>query len=267
MTSINEQLIAAGLVPLQSKDTQTPKTDPTSKLREDPKKIINGIVTLTPIVLSLLNSDESNFKRGLSVMLNNVRKTHQVLVNSAMENSYELTVSDYVLFNRLALEVNCQRLTSKVKISDQVLAQALNSAYEQDSLYAEFMEEELLEDEMSLQYIALAKLSKTIFVCMLKQSDAVDDEVVSEIMEYVIEEVDSNIRQTLIDHIAEAECHSVRSKLIEYSSEVLGTILDKEIAKDLMIEDRINYIKRSFKIAISLMIDVVEINFLKDKKQ
>lgn len=264
MTSINEQLLNIGVSPMSAIAPEELSTIPQDKVQGAPKKIINGIVTLTPIILALLDKDETNFKRGLSVMFNNVKKTHQVLVESASDNNYELTIADFVLFNRLALEVNCQRLTSGVKISDQVLAQALNAAYEQDSIYAEYMDEELLDDEMSLQYIALAKLAKVIFVGILKQSDTVDDEVASEILEYVIEEIDSHIRQTLNEHINPKECHAVRSKLLEFSSDVLNTVINKEIAKGLLIEDRVNYIKRSFKMAISLMIDVVEINFIKD---
>jgi hypothetical protein len=264
MTSINDQLLQVGVEIISSSNTKNQKEASNSTTNIASRKIINGVVTLTPIILALLDKDESNFKRGLSVMLNNVRKTHKILVDSATNNNYELTVADYVLFNRLALEVNCQRLTSGVQISDQVLSQALNSAYEQDSIYAEYMDEELLDDEMSLQYIALAKLAKVIFVALLKQTDSVDDEVASEILEYVIEEIDSHIRQTLNEHINPKECHAVRSKLLEFSGDVLHTIINKEIDKGLLIEDRVNYIKRSFKIAISLMIDVVEINFIKD---
>lgn len=262
MTSINEQLLAIGVNPVGANSGEN-----TSILGEpsqvESKKIVNGIVTLTPIILALLDKDETNFKRGLSVMLNNVRKTHQTLVSSASENGYELTVADYVLFNRLALEVNCQRLTSTVKITDAVLASALNSVYEQDTIYAEYIEEELLEDEMSLQYISLAKLAKVIFIGVLKQTDKVDDEVVAELMEYVIEEIDSNIRNTLSEHLPLKESHAVRSKLLELSSDILDVIIGKEISKGLFIEDRLNYIKRSFKLAISLMIDVIEINFIK----
>jgi hypothetical protein len=263
MTSISEQLLSVGVMPIEDHVNNPLDEVKDSEQKNQSRKIINGIVTLTPIILTLLDKDETNFKRGLSVMLNNVRKTHQVLVDSATKNNYELTIADYVLFNRLSLEVNCQRLTSGAHISDLVLAQALNSAYEHDSIYAEYMNEELLDDEMSLQYIALAKLAKVIFVGILKQSDSVDDEVVAEILEYVIEEIDSHIRETLLTHISPKECHAVRSKLIEFSSDVLNTIIIKEVEKGLLIEDRINYIKRSFKLAISLMIDVVEINFIK----
>lgn len=263
MSSISAQLRKAGVQPVEN--NVIVKNDIGEKVNKSTahKNIINGIVTLTPIIISLLKTDETNFKRGLSVMLNNVRKTHQVLVNSAAQNNYELTIADYVLFNRISLEVNCQRQISTVVISDQVLAQALNSAYEQDSIYAEYMDEELLDEEMSLQYVALAKLAKVIFVGILKQSETVDEEVPAEILEYVIEEIDSHIRKTLNEHITPTERHAVRSKLLEISSDVLNTILNKEIEKGLLIEDRINYIKRSFKIAISLMIDVVEINFIK----
>lgn len=261
--SIDQQLANIGITPVEPSSSPNPDTAPIKNTNSASKKIINGIVTLTPIILTLLDTDESNFKRGLSVMLNNVRKTHQVLVDSALDNDYELTVADYVLFNRLSLEVNCQRLTSTVKISDQTLAQALNTVYEQDVIYAEYIDEEMLDDEMSLQYISLAKLAKVIFVGILKQTDSVDDEVAAEIFEYVVEEIDSHIRNTLTEQNTIKEGHAVRSKLLELSSEVLDTIIGKEIAKGLLIEDRINYIKRSFKIAISHMIDVIEINFIK----
>ena len=262
MTSINKQLLAIGVLPVEPAVVKeiTPSQEAPQMTA---KKIVNGIVTLTPIILSLLDKDETNFKRGLSVMLNNVRKTHQVLVDSATENGYGLTVADYVLFNRLSLEVNCQRMTSTVKINDEVLASALNSVYEQDTIYAEYIDEELLEDDMSLQYISLAKLSKVIFVGILKQTDKVDDEVVSELMEYVIEEIDSHIKNTLNEHVSVKEGHAVRSKLLELSSDILDVIIGKEINKGHFIEDRLNYIKRSFKLAMSLMIDVIEINFIK----
>lgn len=265
--SIDQQLLSIGITPVEKASSPEQQTPPRSNTDISSKKIINGIVTLTPIIITLLDKDETNFKRGLSVMLNNVRKTHQVLVDSAQSNDYELTIADYVLFNRLSLEVNCQRLTAAVKISDQTLAQALNTVYEQDTIYAEYLDEELLDDEMSLQYIALAKLAKVIFVGILKQTDSVDDEIAAEIFEYAIEEVDSHIRSMLTDHITIKDGHAVRSKLLELSSEVLETIISKEIAKGLLIEDRINYIKRSFKLAISLMMDVIEINFIKSAER
>ncbi|MFT7006667.1 MAG: hypothetical protein ACJAXJ_001175 [Colwellia sp.] len=264
---IDQQLLNIGIIPVEPTLISIQEPVSVSNTDSASKKIINGIITLTPIILTLLDKDETNFKRGLSVMLNNVRKTHQVLVDSAISNDYKLTVADYVLFNRLSLEVNCQRLTSTVKISDQTLAQALNTVYEQDSIYAEYIDEELLDDEMSLQYISLAKLAKVIFIGILKQTDSVDDEVAAEILEYAVEEIDSHIQNTLTEHISIKEGHAVRSKLLELSSEVLDTIISKEIAKGLLIEDRINYIKRSFKIAMSLMTDVIEINFIKEVKK
>lgn len=263
MTSINDQLKSVGINTIEANKSRSNETPSVSVGKASAKNIINGAVTLTPIIVALLNKDESNVKRGLSIMLNNVRKTHQVLVDSAAQNNYTLTFADYVLFNRLALEVNCQRLSANVTISDQVLAQALNSAYTQDSIYAEYMDVEMLDDEMSLQYVALAKLAKVIFVGILKQTDIVDDEVASELLEYVIEEVDSHIRQTLEEQVKAEEKHLIRSKILEFSSDILETIIQKEINKGLNIEDRVNYIKRSFKLAMSLMIDIVEINFIR----
>lgn len=265
MTSINEQLKSVGINTIEANKSRSDEASSVEVDEVSAKNIINGVITLTPIIVALLNKDESNIKRGLSIMLNNVRKTHQVLVDSAAQNNYALTLADYILFNRLALEVNCQRLNTDVRISDQILAQALNSAYRHDSIYAEYMDEEMLDDEMSLQYVALAKLAKVIFVGILRQTDVVDDEVASELLEYVIEEVDSHIRSTLENQVPPKERHLLRSKILELCCDILETIITKEISKGLIIEERVNYIKRSFKIAISLMFDVVEINFIREK--